>query len=69
MMSDTSARARRFARWSGSFERNGFSGRLAPGGVFVLTGDCETGVGTGRGGATGCGAGAGEAAAGLGGGT
>src|SRR5436305_1258232 len=29
-MSETSARARRFARWFGSFERKGFSGRRAP---------------------------------------
>ena len=30
MMSDTSARASRLARWFGSFDRNGFSGRRAP---------------------------------------
>ncbi|MDP9202424.1 MAG: hypothetical protein M3P26_10910 [Gemmatimonadota bacterium] len=29
-MSDTRARASLFARWLGSFERNGLSGRLAP---------------------------------------
>src|SRR3954470_10427668 len=29
MMSETSARARRLARWLGSFERNGLSGRRA----------------------------------------
>src|SRR6478672_3764071 len=30
MMSETRARASRLARWSGSLDRNGFSGRRAP---------------------------------------
>src|SRR5690349_3268081 len=45
MMSETSARASRFARWLGSLERNGFTGRRAPasatdgeapGGVIII---------------------------------
>jgi len=39
MMSETSARASRFARWSGSLERNGLTGRRAP-----LAGDATDGV-------------------------
>src|SRR5258705_10527767 len=42
-MSETRARASRFARWLGSFDRNGLSGRLAPPSVEAG----ETGLGGG----------------------
>lgn len=77
MISETSALASRLARWSGSLDKNGLSGRLAPGGVLVLTADGEgagEGVsggenGVGAAGATGACALAVTGAAGRGGGT
>ena len=48
-MSETRARASRFARWSGSLERNGLSGRRAP--PSPIAGDAPGGVAGGRGGA------------------
>src|SRR3990170_1475477 len=39
MMSEPSPFASRLARWSGSLDRNGLTGRLAPAGVLVLTAD------------------------------
>src|SRR5690349_5988080 len=65
MMSETSARARRFARWLGSLERNGFSGRRdaasptaadAPAGVIGGRGVWAAGAGEVGPGAVGVGA-------------
>src|SRR5947207_14688169 len=58
MMSETNARARRFARWFGSFERNGLSGRRAP--LSEIAGDAPGGVVEGRDGAVGWNASAGR---------
>src|SRR6266513_395272 len=51
MMSETSARASRFARWFGSFDRKGLSGRRAP--PSETGDDAAGGVLLGRGGSTG----------------
>src|SRR5947199_366783 len=52
MMSDTSARARRLARWFGSLERNGLTGLRAP--PSPTAGDGEGGVAGGGGDAGTC---------------
>ena len=48
-MSETRARASRFARWLGSLERKGLSGRRAPPSALIAE-EPEDGVTTGRGG-------------------
>ena len=64
MMSDTRARASRFARWFGSFDRKGLSGRRTPespaadgvpvdGVVGDPNGDIDVGVDGGRAGVDG----------------